>query len=147
MIFPEVLLLSSVVLGPVLQEPRDLAANPKAVAAQTFKTPSLEVDYQASRVWETLAPMFAQQYRIDPPSDVFTAPDPTGASAWVAFPWSLREGLEQTGCAVWLEDPEGRARVRHIRLYASLDAAERDNSRINGMVTAALYAVPEPLQR
>lgn len=80
--------------------------------------------------------MFAHQYQIDQPTDVIIAPNPSGTSPWVAFPWSLREGLEQPGCGVWIENPERRARVRHIRFYSSTDAAEQDNRRINDIVSA-----------
>ncbi|WP_142781096.1 hypothetical protein [Agrobacterium sp. T29] len=135
-VFPEVVLPHGVSLWKACTSPRDYIANPKAVAAQTFKSPQMDVPYHDSEVWSEVASLFAVQYPRTAAVDISfeTHLD----CPWIAFPWAICKGLASRACLVWVDDRGKRRLVRHIRLYPNGDHLEEDHRWLEHAVRKAI---------
>ncbi|KRR20995.1 hypothetical protein CQ14_35965 [Bradyrhizobium lablabi] len=132
-LFPEVKIDDLSVLAGPLTRPNAYVANPKAVAAQTFKAKSVEAPFHDSGAWSKLGEFFTTQFAvtgIGRPEIV----SPTTEGDWIVYPVALVSAKFAPGCAVWLE---GRT-IRHVRLYADRGQAETDNSRIRAIIETTM---------
>jgi len=112
-----------------------IVANPKAVAAQAYKSVSIQVEFYESRVWEHLARFFERQYSIQGKwkPDIQAPLD----DRWIVYPFSVVETVQHAGCIVW-DVPEGRPRIRHLRIYRNQFDAEVANAEIAKIISGAI---------
>lgn len=112
-------------------------ANPKAVAAQTFKTADLEVPFHLAQPWMGFFPLFQNQCELVDEKPSIAMPQ---HASWIAYPYSITSGSDDNATAVWFEQDEKRRRIRHLRLYSNEDAALCDNDRILYSIKQAMLA-------
>lgn len=123
--FPEIRLPAGLVLGTPLATPRDWIANSKAVAAQPFARADTHARYHESGLWRNIASMFVVQYAATPPLQLELE-----SADSLQFAWALQPDIAIPGCIVWVTDVPVGLFVKHIRVYATLEAATTDNARI-----------------
>ena len=110
-------------------------ANPKAVAAQAFKSKSIAVDFQESKVWKPLSGYFVNQYRVDKEVQPLLKLPQQGD--WIIYPYAIlnEDKIDKETCLVW-DNKEDWPRVRHLRLYHNRRDAEQDNQVIEKVIGA-----------
>ena len=111
----------------IITEPRNYIANPKAVAAQTFKSNSIAGAFNRDAAWATYANIFSRQYRA--PYDLILHPDYLSDESWIMYPYAI-SNIEGCCSVVWTEKYNNGFKVRHVRVYESADLANTDNSKI-----------------
>lgn len=100
-----------------------LVANPKAVAAQTFQSKEVELEYFNSQKWASISHFFRNQLGVKPINIEEQLPL-SSEGCWVAFPWSVAPEFLDKTVVVWL-DPQHK--VRHLRLFRSAEVAHQAN--------------------
>jgi hypothetical protein len=128
------------IIFPIIDDvPDDMvleySANPKAVCAQTFKSPSMSAPFIKSGAYAILNELFNVQYRLYDRRSLGLSIEPPNLTClhWIAFPFAIKNG-EKRACLVWREN-NGQRWHRHIRLYQTLQDAQIDNDHISNTVT------------